>query len=284
MTTTAAVTTTSTATTTVLPPGRLNLPRWGELWHAREVAFRMAQRDILVRYRQTVLGVGWVVIQPLMSAGVFTLVFGKVAGFQGGVKIPFFLFSLAGSLVWTVFSGTLTRAAAAMVGNQSLVSKVYFPRLLVPLSTVASVLLDFAVGLVLAIGLLFYWRINPGWPVLLVPVWALLAAMLGLGVGVAASALMVKYRDVGYVLPWVTQVLLYASPVAYPLSSVPASVRVLFDINPATWFLEAFRWSLTGMEAPPAWQMIGLAVGAPLVLLLGVLWFQRYEREFADVI
>lgn len=273
-----------TTTTIVLPPGRLNLPRWRELWNAREVAIRMAQRDIIVRYRQTILGVGWVILQPLMSAGVFTLVFGRVAGFQNGVPIPFFLFSLAGTLVWTVFAGTLGRASSAMVSNQSLVSKVYFPRLLVPLSTVASVLLDFLVGLALAVVMLFVWRINPGWPVLLVPVWVLLAAMFGMGVGVAASALMVKYRDVGYVLPWVTQVLMYASPVAYPLSRVPDSIRWLFDINPATWFLEAFRWSLTGMDAPPLWQMISLAVGGPLVLLLGVLWFQRYEREFADVI
>lgn len=273
-----------TTTTIVLPPGRLNLPRWAELWRSREVAFRMAQRDIIVRYRQTILGIGWVILQPLMSAGVFTLVFGRVAGFQNGVPIPFFLFSLAGTLIWTVFSGTLGRAASAMVGNQSLVSKVYFPRLLVPLSTIASVLLDFVVGLVLAVAMLVVWRINPGWPVLLVPVWTLLAAMFGLGLGVAASALMVKYRDVGYVLPWVTQVLLYASPVAYPLSRVPESVRWLFDINPATWFLESFRWSLTGMAAPPVWQMAGLAIGGPVVLFLGVLWFQRYEREFADVI
>lgn len=276
--------TTTTTTTVVLPPGRLNLPRWREVWHSREVAVRMAQRDIIIRYRQTILGVGWVILQPLMSAGVFTLVFGKVAGFQNGVPIPFFLFSLAGTLVWTVFSGTLGRASTAMVGNQSLVSKVYFPRLLVPLSTVASVLLDFMVGLCLAVVLLFVYRINPGWPVLLAPIWVILAAMLGLGIGTAASALQVKYRDVGYVLPWVIQVMLYASPVAYPLSRVPADLRWLFDINPATWFLEAFRWSLTGMEAPAGWQIAALVLGGPLVLFGGVLWFQRYEREFADVI
>lgn len=270
-------------TVTVVPPGRLNLPSWRELWHSREVAYRMAQRDIIVRYRQTVLGIGWVVLQPLMSAGVFTLVFGKVAGFTSG-PVPYFLFSLAGTLVWTVFSGTLGRASSALVGNQALVSKVYFPRLLVPLSSVASVLLDFLVGLVLAVALLFAWRINPGWPVLLVPVWTLLAAMLGVGIGIAASALMVKYRDVGYVLPWVTQVLLYASPVAYPLSHVPQSLRWLFDLNPATWFLESFRWSLLGTEAPPAWQMGALVVAAVVVLLGGTLWFQRFEREFADVI
>lgn len=270
-------------TTTVLPPGRLNLPSWGELWHSREVAVRMAQRDIVVRYRQTVLGVGWVILQPLMAAGVFTLIFGRVAGLSSG-PVPYFLFSLAGTLVWTVFNGALGRASGALVANQALVSKVYFPRLLIPLSTVASVLLDFVVGLALAVVLLFVYRINPGWPVLLVPVWTLLAAMLGAGIGVAASALMVKYRDVGYVLPWVTQILMYASPVAYALSSVPQSLRPLFDANPVTWFLEAFRWSLIGTEPPVTWQVVALIVASPLILFGGVLWFQQHEREFADVI
>lgn len=269
--------------TTIVPPGRFNLPRWGELWRSREVAVRLAQRDLIVRYRQTVLGITWVIMQPLLGAGVFTLVFGQVADLSSG-DIPYFLFSLAGMLVWNVFSGTLARASGAMVGNQSLVSKVFFPRLLVPISSVASVLVDFAVGLCLAVVLLFVYGINPGAPVLLLPVWTLLAAALGSGVGVAASALMVKYRDVGYVLPWATQILLYASPVAYALAEVPENLRWVFDINPATWFLEAFRWSLVGTEVPPTWQIVGLAVGSPLILFVGVLYFQRFEREFADVI
>ncbi len=185
------------------------------------------------------------------GAGIFTIVFGVIAGLSTG-KIPTFLFTLAGGmLAWNLFSGSLNRASSSMVSNQALVQKVFFPRALVPLSSLASLVVDFAVGLVLAIVLLFAFGINPGWPVLLLPVWVLLMLLIGTGIGLAAAAYMVKYRDVGYVLPWVVQILLYASPVAYALSAVPNSIRWLFDINPATWFLESFRWSLLGTEAPP---------------------------------
>jgi lipopolysaccharide transport system permease protein len=135
-----------------------------------------------------------------------------------------------------------------------------------------------------AVILLFVYGVNPGWAILLIPVWALLIVMLGLGIGMAASALMVKYRDVGYVLPWMLQILLYASPVAYTLSSVPSDIRWVFDINPITWFLEAFRWSLVGTPAPPLWQIAALVFGAIAVFFLGVLYFQSHEREFADII
>jgi lipopolysaccharide transport system permease protein len=273
----------NTQTIIIEPPRRLNLPRLIELWQAREVVVRLAQRDIIVRYRQTVLGIAWVIIQPVLSAGIFSLVFGTVAKLSSD-GFPYFLFSLGGLLAWNLFANTLTRAAGSLLANQSLVSKVFFPRLLVPISAAASVLLDFLVGLGLAIILLFVYRVNPGWPILLIPVWMLLIAMLGVGIGTAASALMVKYRDVGYVLPWLTQILLYAAPVAYALSAVPANLRWLFEINPITWFLEAFRWSLLGATAPPAWQVIGLVALSIVVLFLGVLYFQSHEREFADLI
>lgn len=269
--------------TVVEPPRRIDLPRASELWQAREVVARLAQRDIIVRYRQTVLGVAWVVIQPVLAAGIFSVVFGSVAGLSSD-GVPYFLFALAGMLPWTLFNGALTRAAGSLVANQALVAKVFFPRLLVPLSTAASVLLDFAIGLVVAIVLLFVYGVNPGWAVLLLPVWVLLVVLLGTGVGIAASALMVKYRDVGYVLPWLTQILLYASPVAYALSSVPAELRWAFESNPITWFLEAFRWSLIGTEVPPLWQLgalVGVSVG---VFFVGLLYFQSHEREFADII
>jgi len=271
--------------TVITPPGRLNLPAWRELWGAREVAVRLAQRDIIVRYRQTIFGVTWVVAQPLVSAGVFTVVFGQIADLStGDERIPYFLFTLAGMLAWNLFNGSLGKASGSMVGNQSLVQKVFFPRLLVPISSLASVVVDFLVALVLAIVLLFVYGINPGWPILLLPVWILLILMIGTGIGLASAAYMVKYRDVGYVLPWLVQILLYASPVAYALSEVPQHLRWLFDINPITWFLEGFRWSLLGTEAPVTWQVVALVVAAPLVLLAGTLVFQKNEREFADFI
>lgn len=270
-------------TTVITPPGRLNLPSWREVWGAREVAVRLAQRDLIVRYRQTVLGITWVLLQPLVSAGIFTIVFGQIADLSSG-ETPYFLFTLAGMLAWNLFNGSLGRASSSMVGNSSLVQKVFFPRLLVPLSSVASVVVDFLVGLALAVVLLFVYGINPGWPILLLPVWVLLIVMIGCGLGLASAAYMVKYRDVGYVLPWLVQSLLYASPVAYSLSEVPDRLRWLFEINPITWFLEAFRWSLVGTESPVGWQVLALVVGAPLILFLGTLVFQSNEREFADFI
>ena len=269
--------------TVITPPGRLNLPSWRELWNAREVAVRLALRDVIVRYRQTIFGITWVIAQPLVSAGIFTIVFGEIAGLSTG-KIPTFLFTLAGMLAWNLFNGALGRASGSMVGNQSLVQKVFFPRLLVPISSLASVVLDFLVALALAVVLLFVYGINPGWAVLLLPVWVLLILLIGTGIGLAAAAYMVKYRDVGYVLPWLIQILLYASPVAYALSSVPENLRWLFDINPVTWFLEGFRWSLLGTDFPPTWQVVALVVAAPLIFLAGTLVFQKNEREFADFI
>lgn len=278
--------TTFASTSSSHPPRALNMPPWRDMWRAREVAVRLAQRDIIVRYRQTIFGFAWVILQPLVGgAGIFTIVFGVIAGLSTG-KIPTFLFTLAGGmLAWNLFSGSLNRASSSMVSNQALVQKVFFPRALVPLSSLASLVVDFAVGLVLAIVLLFAFGINPGWPVLLLPVWVLLMLLIGTGIGLAAAAYMVKYRDVGYVLPWVVQILLYASPVAYALSAVPNSIRWLFDINPATWFLESFRWSLLGTEAPPpTWQVLALVIAAPVIFFLGLLIFQKNEREFADYI
>ncbi len=172
----------------------------------------------------------------------------------------------------------------SLVSNQSLVSKVFFPRILVPISTVASVFLDFLVGLGVGIIMLFVYGINPGWPVLLIPVWAILIAMIGTGLGMMLSAMLVKYRDVGYVMPWALQILLYGSPVAYAVSSIPGRLRWIFEANPVTWFLEGFRWSMLGTDAPELWQVAGLVVISFGVLFAGILYFQSHEREFADVI
>lgn len=267
----------------ITPPGRMNLPPWREIWRAREVAVRLAQRDIIVRYRQTIFGISWVILQPLVTAGIFTIVFGVIAGLPTD-GVPTFVFTLAAMLAWNLFNGALGRASSSMVSNQSLVQKVFFPRMLVPISSLASIVLDFLVGFALLVVMLFIFGINPGWAVLLLPVWILLILMLGLGFGLMAAAYLVKYRDVGYVLPWFLQVLMYASPLAYALSAVPANLRWLFEINPVTWFLEVFRWSALGTASPPAWQIVAIIVAAPIVFFVGTLVFQKNEREFADYI
>jgi lipopolysaccharide transport system permease protein len=269
--------------TVITQPGRFNMPAWREVWQSREVAVRLAQRDVIVRYRQTYLGITWVIVQPLVSAGIFTIVFGEIAGLSTGA-VPTFIFTLVGMLAWNLFSGSLNRASSSMVGNRALVQKVFFPRLLVPLSSLASLLLDFLVALVLTVVLLFVFSINPGWAVLLLPVWVVLILLVGTGIGLGAAAYMVKYRDVGYVLPWVVQLIMYGSPLAYSVDAVPEHLRWVFEINPVTWFLEAFRWSLLGTDPPAGWQIAALAVTAPVVFVLGLLIFQKNEREFADYI
>ncbi len=267
--------------TVITPPGRLALPPWRELWEAREVAVRFGQRDVVLRYRQTAIGVAWVLIQPLAAAGIFSLVFGTVAGLSTG-GVPYFLFSFISMLAWTLFSSIVSRSAPSLVANQALVSKVFFPRMLVPLSTAMSALLDFAVGLGLGIVLLVIYGVNPGWGVLLLPVWVLLFALLGLGIGLATSAWMVRYRDVAYVLPWILQVGLFATPIAYSLDAVPADLQALFLANPLTWLMELWRFSLLGTALPPTWQIVGAVVVSVGAFLLGAIVFQRNERSFAD--
>ena len=219
-------------TTVITPPTRFPLPHWRELWEAREVAMRFGQRDVVLRYRQTAIGVAWVLIQPLAAAGVFSIIFGSVAQLPTG-GVPYFLFSFISLLGWTLFSSIVGRAAPSLVGNQALVSKVFFPRMLVPISTVMSCLLDFTVGLGLGVVLLIVYGVNPGWAVLLLPVWVLLFVLLGLGIGLACSAWMVKYRDIAYVLPWLIQVALFATPVAYSLEAVPANLAAAVQREPA---------------------------------------------------
>jgi lipopolysaccharide transport system permease protein len=269
--------------TVITPPGRFGLPHWRELWDGRDVVYQFGKRDVLLRYRQTAVGVAWVLLQPLASAGIFSIIFGNVAKLPSG-GVPYFLFSYISMLAWTLFSQLVGRSAGSLVANQALVSKVFFPRVLVPFSTALSVLLDFAVALVLGVVLLVVYRVNPGWPVLLLPLWVLILLVGGLGIGAGASAITVRYRDVNYVLPWVLQVLLYASPVAYSLSAVPANLKWLFTINPLSWQLECFRWSLLGTPRPPLWQIGGSVGVAAAVFFVGLLVFQSHERTFADVI
>ncbi|MGN6127986.1 MAG: ABC transporter permease [Humibacter sp.] len=269
--------------TIIKAPGRFNLPPWREFWDAREVLYRFGMRDVVLRYRQTAIGVAWVVLQPLASAGIFAIVFGGVARLPSG-GVPYFLFSFAGMLAWNVFNSIVGRSSTSLVANQALVSKVFFPRLLVPLSSVISVLIDFVVAFVMFIVLLFIYRVNPGWPILLTPVWLLITIMLAAGIGVAASAITVKYRDVTYLLPWVLQILLYATPIAYSVTAVPQELRWLFNLNPLTWLMQTVRWSTLGQPLPPTWQLIALPLSALIVFFGGILIFQRYERGFADVI
>ncbi len=264
-------------------PRRWSLPHLGRLWEAREVLLRFSRRDITLRYRQTALGVIWVILQPLLAAGVLTFVFSSVAKLPSG-GVPPILYTFAGLLLYNLMNSVISRGSNSLISNSSLVSKVYFPRLLVPLSTAGSALLDFVVALLFMAVLLAVYGVVPGFAVVLIPVWLLLTVCLAVGVAFMASALTVSYRDVQYIIPFMLQLVLYASPVAYSLGKISPHYRLLYDLNPLTWLLDDIRWSLLHQPQPSA-PILALSVVVPLVVLLfGSFVFQTMERGFADII
>lgn len=274
-----------TKPTLTIRPMRTWIPtRPAELWSFRELTMRFAARDLTLRYRQTVLGVIWVVLVPLLSAGILTFVFGGIADLQSPNGVPYYIFTLSGMVAWTLFSQVTLRSSAVLLGNAALVGKVFFPRLLLPISTVLSTLVDVAVCLALLIVLQIFAGIHPGLGVVLLPVWFFLIAALALGIGLATGALVIRYRDIGYVLPVAIQFFLFASPVAYTIASVPPDAQFWYQLNPLSGLLENMRTSLTGVPRPEAWTTIYSSIFAIVTLVIGVLVFTRMERQFADVI
>lgn len=254
-----------------------------EVWQFRDLLMTLAGRDLKLRYKQTALGIIWVVLQPLMAAGVFSFVFGKVANLPSD-GVPYLLFSFAGLLGWNLFSNTLTKTSGCLIGNSQLISKVFFPRLVLPLSAVPSALVDFGVATGLLVVLMAVYRVAPGWTLLLAPVWIGVLLAIAMGIGLIAAALTVSYRDIQYILPVFTQILLYASPVAYAVSAVPANLRVFYYVNPLTAPLEALRASILGRPMPGMGGMAWSIAAAVGVMGVGMMAFKRMERRFADVI
>lgn len=254
-----------------------------ELWQFRDLLLTLAVRDVKLRYRQTALGVLWVIAQPLLAAGIFTFVFGRVAKLPSD-GIPYFVFAYAGLLGWTAFSNTVAKASNCMIQNSHLVSKVFFPRLVLPLATVVSALIDFGVALGMMIVLMVIHHIHPHLGLLLLPLWLALLVMLAIGIGLYAAALTVSYRDVQYIMPVFLQMLLYASPVPYAVSAVPVSLRPIYFLNPLSGLLEAFRWSLLG-RGHVSWEHVAYAVAVTVIVFVaGAYAFKKMERRFADVI
>ena len=266
-----------------------------QVWQFRDLLSTLAQRDVKLRYRQTALGAIWVILQPLIAAGIFSFVFGAVAGLPSG-GVPYIVFSYAGLLCWNLFASTLTKSSNVLVANTQLVSKVYFPRMVLPLSTVYSSLIDFAVAALMLAVLMLIYHVVPGWSLLLLPVWMLLTLILSVGCGLFLSALMVSYRDVQYIVPVAMNFLLYASPVAYSIATalqrlhgkVSPAMAVwaerAFLANPMAGLLEAFRWSILGGPAPIWGAVIYSALCAIALFVAGAFAFKRMEKRFADVI
>ncbi len=258
-------------------------PKLGELWHYRELLYFLAWRDIKVRYKQTILGAGWAVVQPLATMAIFTLIFGRLAKMPSD-GLPYSVFAFTALLPWNYFSQALTRSSTSLVGNSGLISKVYFPRLIVPLSAVIAPLVDFAVAFLALVCLMIWFSIAPTWHWLLLPLFLSFAAMSALAVGLWLAALNVRYRDVGHTIPFLIQFWMFASPVAYPVSLVPERWQLLYSLNPMAGVIEGFRWCLLGNGTL---DLKVLAVSAITVATLGwggVLFFKHMEKTFADVV
>ena len=269
-------------TTFIDPPSGWTSIGFRELWDYRELLYFLTLRDVKVRYKQTALGAAWAVIQPLFMMLVFSLFFGRLAKVPSD-GIPYPIFTFCALLPWQLFAHALTESSNSLVANERLITKVYFPRLVVPMSAVLGGLVDFAVAFVILLVMMFYYRIVPTWAVLVLPAFILLAVMTALGVGLWLSALNVKYRDVRYTINFLIQFWLFATPVAYPSSLVPERWRALYGLNPMAGVVDGFRWALLGKQPPGA--MLAVSVGVVIAILIGGLsYFRRMEQEFADVV
>jgi lipopolysaccharide transport system permease protein len=272
----------------ITPATRIEPSRgWGalkllEIWKRRELLYLFVWRDLTVRYKQTLLGAAWALVQPVVTMLIFSVVFGSLAGMPSD-GLPYPIFTFAALLPWYYFASSLTRVTGSVVAEAHLISKIYFPRLIVPLSGVASGLVDFAISFCVLLAMMVWFGLFPTWRVLALPAFLLLVAATALGVGLWLSALNVRYRDIGHVMPFVIQCWFFASPVIYPVTMVPEKWRLLYSLNPIVGVLEGFRWALLG-KAPPDISILGISAAAVVTLLVGgAFYFKRVERTFADL-
>ena len=254
-----------------------------EIWRYSELLYFLTWRDIKVRYKQTVIGAAWAILQPFLTMVVFSIIFGRLMHVSSGV-VPYPVFSYTALLPWTFFSTAISRSSTSLVLSANLISRVYFPRIIVPLAAVLAALVDFAIAFVILLGMMLFYGIVPGVEFLTLPFFILLAILTAFGVGFWLSALNVKYRDVAYAIPFLTQFWLFVTPVVYSTSIVPQQWRWLYGLNPMAGVVEGFRWALLGQGQAPV-QLIALSLISVIVLLsTGLVYFQRVEHEFADVV
>jgi len=268
----------------IIEPGRAEKNYWADLWRYRELFLILAWRDVSVRYKQTIIGLAWAVIRPFLTMVVFTVIFGRIASLPSG-GAPYALMVFAAMLPWSLFSTAVGEASNSLIGNERLISKVYFPRLIIPTATVVTAFVDFLISFVILVGLMAYYRFIPGWNILMLPVFILMALLASLGPGLWITALNVKYRDFRYVIPFLVQFGLYISPVGFSSSVIPDKWRLLYNLNPLVGVIDGFRWSILGQASPIHWPTVALST----VVVTGLLWvgirrFRSMEKTFADLI
>lgn len=268
----------------VIEAGKTEGHYWRDLWRFRELFLFLSWRDILVRYKQTVIGIAWSVIRPLLTMVVFTVIFGNVAKMPSqGVPYPILVY--AAMLPWQFFSNSFSEASNSLVTNSNLLTKVYFPRLIVPTSAVIVSLVDFLISFVILIGLMIGFQYMPSWKILTLPLFLVLALVASLGSSLFIAALNVKYRDFRYVVPFIVQFGLYISPVGFSSNVIPEQWRLLYSLNPMVGVIDGFRWAILGNSTPIYWPAMILSIVVSILLMvLGILYFRKTERGFADII
>ena len=269
----------------ILEPGRTEKNYWNDLWRYRELFIILAWRDISVRYKQTIIGVLWAILRPLLTMLVFTVIFGRVAKLPSDGDAPYALMVFAAMLPWSLFSASLAEASNSLIGNSNLISKVYFPRLIIPTATVMTAFVDFFISFIILLGMMVYYQFLPGWNLLLLPIFIVLALLASLGPGLWITALNVKYRDFRYVIPFVVQFGLYISPVGFSINVIPEKWRLLYSLNPMVGVIGGFRWCILGGESPIYWPGFALSIViVTFFLWLGISSFRKMEKSFADLI
>lgn len=269
----------------ILEAGRSERNYWRDIWRFRELFQMLAWRDVSVRYKQTAVGIAWSILRPLLTMIVFTIVFGIIAKLPTEGNIPYPVLVFAGMLPWTLLASALTECSNSLINNSNLISKVYFPRLIVAASTIVVALIDFAISLALLLLLMIVYRVAPSWQLITMPLFVLLTIIVSLGPGLWFASLNVKYRDFRFIVPFIVQFGLYVSPVGFSSSVIPDSWRLLYSLNPMVGAIDGFRWAILGEQVTVYWPSvaISLAIGLAL-LLLGIRQFRSLERQFADLI
>ena len=269
----------------VLEPGRAERHYWHDLWHYRELFLILAWRDVAVRYKQTIIGASWALIRPFLTMVILTVIFGKVAKLPTDGDVPYAVMVYAGMLPWYLFSSILSQASASLVGNANLVSKVYFPRVIIPVASAVVALVDFSISLVILAGLMFWYGFIPSWQIFFLPFFALLAVAASLGPALWITALNVKYRDFRYVIPFIIQFGLYLSPVGFSSNVIPEQWRILYSINPVVGVIDGFRWCLLGGESQLYMPGFLMSLGiVAFFLWFGIRYFRKTEKTFADLV
>jgi lipopolysaccharide transport system permease protein len=269
----------------IIEPGRTEKNYWADLWRYRELFLILAWRDISVRYKQTIIGILWAIIRPFLTMVVFTVIFGRIAKLPSDGSAPYALMVFAAMLPWTLFSNALSESSNSLISNANLIGKVYFPRLIIPAATLVTAFIDFLISFNILVGMMIYYQFAPGWQILLLPCFILLALLASLGPGLWITALNVKYRDFRYIIPFVVQFGLYVSPVGFSSKVVPEQWRMLYNLNPMVGVIDGFRWCILSGNSPI--YMPGFLLSLAIItffLWLGVSHFRKMEKTFADLI